>query len=125
MNGGRPALGAEPVLTGAGEGRVSATAVIPRDHPVFTGHFPGFPVFPAVYLIELVHRSARAAHPEVAAYRAIERCRLRSPVLPGDTVDIAVELTPSGVGLRCVGTVRTRRGTAAEIRLLCGEGTAP
>ncbi|MEE6311578.1 3-hydroxyacyl-ACP dehydratase FabZ family protein [Plantactinospora veratri] len=97
---------------------VSTAKVDPGD-PVFTGHFPGFPVLPGVYVVELVGQTVRAAlgeghRPELAA---MDRCRFLSPVAPGDELRIEAALSWSGPELRCSAKINTGRGPAAELRL--------
>jgi 3-hydroxyacyl-[acyl-carrier-protein] dehydratase len=87
--------------------------------PVFEGHFPGFPLLPGVYLVELVGQTVRAAlgegyRPELAA---MERCRFLNPVMPGDALRIETAFSWSGPELRCAATISTDRGRAADLRL--------
>ncbi|GIG91755.1 3-hydroxyacyl-ACP dehydratase FabZ family protein [Plantactinospora endophytica] len=97
---------------------VAIAKVDPGD-PVFAGHFPGFPLLPGVYLVELVGQTVRAALP--GSYRpeleALDRCRFLSPVAPGDELRIEVAFTRSGPELRVTATVNTERGRAAELKL--------
>ncbi|MBE1491991.1 3-hydroxyacyl-ACP dehydratase FabZ family protein [Plantactinospora soyae] len=106
-------------LVSAGPDQAVATATVDPADPVFAGHFPGFPLLPGVYLVELVGQTVRAAlhgsyRPELAA---LDRCRFLSPVAPGDELRIEVALTWSGPDLRCAATITTDRGRAADLRL--------
>jgi 3-hydroxyacyl-[acyl-carrier-protein] dehydratase len=89
--------------------RFSLTA----DAPFLAGHFPGRPIMPGVLIIEALAQTGALAvlsEPEnagrLALFAGIERARFRRPVVPGDTLDLEVELT-------------RRRGPLGE-----GEGTA-
>lgn len=113
------AVHAEVTVSDGGE--ITAVAHIPAGHPAFPGHFPGLPVFPAVGLIDLVHDCARRARPDLVRVGRIERCRLRGVVAPGDDVSVKLTMTRTGDGVRCAAKLRTSRGPAADIRLMCHE----
>lgn len=86
---------------------------------IFRGHYPGFPIFPGVCLIECVHRSALAAfgdHLGTARLNAVESARFPGPAYPGDVVTFALELR-DGDAWRVRATASTARGESARIRL--------
>jgi 3-hydroxyacyl-[acyl-carrier-protein] dehydratase len=98
---------------------VNQVWVDPAD-PVFTGHYPGDPVFPGVLVVECVHRAALADRPAGTgglALVAVESARFLDPVRPGDTLDVELRWTEDGDGWRCAAEVRTARGPAARVRL--------
>ncbi|MBV7245441.1 MULTISPECIES: 3-hydroxyacyl-ACP dehydratase FabZ family protein [Streptomyces] len=112
----------------ADDGSLSAATVCTADpdEAFFAGHYPGFPIFPGVCVIECVHRSALLVLPS-ARLAAIESARFRGPVLPGDELSVELALTAdSGTGgddaWRVAATVRTVRGTAATVRLRLTSG---
>lgn len=108
----------------AGIRAVETRRVDPAD-PVFSGHYPGFPVLPGVYLIEFADQTARRAHPDPSRVRlvAIERCRFLRPVFPGDnlTIDVSFTGTPPG---RAAARLHTSGGRAADIVLSYRVGEA-
>ena len=64
---------------------------VTNNEPVFTGHFPGNPVLPGVYMIEALAQLAGCVVMEpgessrrVPYLAAIERAKFRRPVVPGD-----------------------------------------
>ncbi len=68
--------------------------------PVFLGHFPGFPIFPGVLIIEALAQVGAVAILSLEEYRGkivlfagVDSFRFREPVQPGDTVRLEVELT--------------------------------
>ncbi|GGQ06513.1 3-hydroxyacyl-ACP dehydratase FabZ family protein [Streptosporangium pseudovulgare] len=87
---------------------------------VFPGHYPGFPIFPGVCVVECVHLGAQAA-PPVPGVRldlvAVQSTRFQSPVLPGDTVRSEADWAADGDGWIHRAKVRTTRGPAAQVRL--------
>jgi len=82
---------------------------IPADSPFFTGHFPGHPVLPGIAHPLLVARALAATAGGAVRIAEIPFLKLRSPVLPGDGLEI------SGTGPGDDGMVRfdLRRGAEA------------
>ncbi|MFH8370231.1 3-hydroxyacyl-ACP dehydratase FabZ family protein [Streptomyces sp. NPDC018031] len=118
-----PVDGVPRVIDPGGAGSPARTVVVidPAER-VFAGHYPGFPIFPGVCLIEYVQLSALETLPaEGGPWRlaAVESTRFVGPVFPGDTVTI--ELTwqrlPGGDAWRCKAEAATERGRAARLRL--------
>lgn len=72
------------------------------NEPFFLGHFPGHPIMPGVLIIEamaqvggvLAFKSAEVEN-QVVYFMGIDKARFRRPVLPGDTLEITVEVTKS------------------------------
>ena len=66
------------------------------NEPIFTGHFPGRPVFPGVLLIEGMAQTAGAiccrhimsetVRTKQVFFTTIDKCKFRKPVVPGDTI---------------------------------------
>jgi len=98
---------------------VRASVAVPLDDPVFAGHYPGFALLPGVYLVDVVHQVVRAARPAYPRLRlaAVDRCRFRSPVYPGDELEVTVALADGDAGPTCSATVHTQRGAALDLRL--------
>lgn len=67
--------------------------------PFFAGHFPGNPLMPGVLQIEALAQVGAVAVLHQPAYRGkiavfarIENVRFRKPVVPGDTLELEVQL---------------------------------
>lgn len=127
-----PVTGVVDVTTSATEsdGTWLATAQvkISSEEPVFAGHYPGFPLFPGVCLVECIHRAAGMTVPDGSALSlaVMDSVRLLGPVVPGDTVKISLTWR-RGEGSRwaCAADAETERGRAASVKLQYETGGAP
>jgi 3-hydroxyacyl-[acyl-carrier-protein] dehydratase len=107
----------------AAAGLLAAVTTITIDptEPVFAGHYPDFPIFPGVCVVECVQRSALAvaerrgmAEPRLLA---VESTRFLGAVYPGDLLTVRLELRDHEGAVRCRATASTARGDAASVRL--------
>ncbi|MFF2650684.1 hypothetical protein [Streptomyces sp. NPDC058045] len=102
------------------EGLTAAASVHILDgEPVFAGHYPGFPIFPGVCIVECVRRAAADAAPDVAPgpLTAVESARFATSVHAGDTLALTLDWRRTGAGWRCDATAATARGRAARVKL--------
>jgi beta-hydroxyacyl-ACP dehydratase FabZ len=80
--------------------RVVAERDVKDDEPWFEGHFPGYPVFPGVLIVEAMAQAAgvlafwtEGSKGEAAAYfTSIDKVRFRKPVVPGETLRLELDL---------------------------------
>jgi 3-hydroxyacyl-[acyl-carrier-protein] dehydratase len=63
------------------------------DAPVFAGHFPGNPILPGVFQLELTRLMAEAVLKSPLAVREITKAKFRLPISPGETVRVELKLT--------------------------------
>ncbi len=70
------------------------------NEPVFQGHFPGFPLFPGVYILEAMAQVGgilmiRSLNLEIGKYAVvfagIDGARFKRPVFPGDQLVMELE----------------------------------
>lgn len=102
------------------EGFSSVVAVtIEPSEPVFAGHYPDFPIFPGVCVVECVHRGAVATVPQGGRVElaALESVRFTGAVHPGDDIEIAMRWRRSDGFWTCTGQVRGPRSAVAQVRL--------
>ncbi len=80
---------------------VSLTALknVTINEPIFTGHFPGRPIFPGVLILEALAQATgilgfktatERAENELYLFAAIDEARFKKPVVPGDTMILEV-----------------------------------
>jgi 3-hydroxyacyl-[acyl-carrier-protein] dehydratase len=97
----------------------SLTAIknISINEPFFEGHFPHFPVFPGVLMVECIAQAsailaslmidATASKKNVYLFAGIDKARFKRPVDPGDQLVIYVEFVKHVKKLwRCTGTIK-------------------
>jgi UDP-3-O-[3-hydroxymyristoyl] N-acetylglucosamine deacetylase/3-hydroxyacyl-[acyl-carrier-protein] dehydratase len=80
--------------------RVVAIKNVTFNEPFFQGHFPGHPIMPGVLIIEAMAQAGgvlllnTVPDPEnkVVYFTAIDKVRLRKPVLPGDQIRFELEM---------------------------------
>ena len=87
--------------------KIHARKLLSPDLPVFAGHYPQFPVFPGVLLLEaamqagavLISKVAVLEPGKVPVATRINNVKFRRMVRPGETLDIEVELKDRVVGV--------------------------
>jgi 3-hydroxyacyl-[acyl-carrier-protein] dehydratase len=109
------------VRTGSG---VTARMTVRPDGPYQAGHYPGFPIFPGVFVVEAA-RAAVAAFvrtssdgAQAAVLRSVESVRFAKPLRPGDVLVVDAACRRDGDTVRA--KVRCADGddeTTAKITL--------
>lgn len=80
----------------------SLTAIknVSINEPIFTGHFPGMPIFPGVLILEALAQAtgilgfktvSERAENELYLFAAIDEARFKKPVVPGDQMILEVK----------------------------------
>lgn len=124
-----------PVLVELGSaGRATSTFTLDAAEPLLAGHYPGFPIFPGVCLVECAHLTALGAVTAGSAtpveLAAIESARFLGPVFPGDTVHTQTVAEAVQDGWRCRAELAAEapgggpRRQVAVVRLRYGAGPA-
>lgn len=98
---------------------------VTMNEPFFNGHFPGHPVMPGVLILEaLAQASAILAYKtenmdptqKVSYLMGVDGARFRKPVVPGDRLQLTVEV------IRHKGAIWKTKGTATVDGVKVSEG---
>ncbi len=111
---------------------VSLTAIknVTVNEPHFTGHFPHRPVFPGVLLLEAMAQATgllafASLGPDLGKgkvfyFVAIDDCRFRAPVVPGDQVHFTVRYLSDKRGIwKFAGIGEVDGKLVVEAELMC------
>jgi len=93
-------------VTEVSDNAIRAHRTFRPDEDFFRGHFPDRPIVPGVLLIEAMAQAfaylimrAPDRNLEGVYLTGVDRARFRAPVLPGDRVEITVEIQGERLGL--------------------------
>jgi 3-hydroxyacyl-[acyl-carrier-protein] dehydratase len=75
---------------------IEATKRIVANDQYLGGHYPGFPIYPGVFVLESVRQAVEAARGEGVRLVEVDELRLVHPLLPGDTLCVSATCDPSG-----------------------------
>ena len=100
-------------------GRWQATAEFrfPPDHPVFAGHFPGRPIVPGVFMVEMARNIAERAYGEPLRMHSIDNARFTAAAPPDTALTIHLEITREGDRFDCRATSTIEGQAAMKLRL--------
>lgn len=98
----------------------------------FKGHFPGYPVTPGVLMLEMLAQAAAACmlmKPEfkgkIGLFGGIDKAKFRRQVVPGDVLDLEVELIkqrgPVGT-FKGIATVGGEKAASGELTFVIADG---
>lgn len=103
------------------------------NEPFFPGHFPEYPVFPGVLIMEALAQAAailtfasasdeetKQAADDLYLFAGIDNARFKRPVMPGDRLELFAEITASKRGIYKYKAVAKVDGqVVAEADLMC------
>ena len=110
--------------------RVVALKNVTINEPFFAGHFPHHPVMPGVLIIEALAQAAailtfkthdhKADDSSVYYFVGIDKARFKKPVMPGDTLELVVDIKRFTRGIWWFSThARVLDQVVAEAELMC------
>ena len=76
--------------------------------PVFAGHFPGHPILPGVFQLEMARVAAESILNGAMRVREITKAKFRRPILPAETIRLELKLTENA------GTTQARAAFSVE-----------
>jgi 3-hydroxyacyl-[acyl-carrier-protein] dehydratase len=120
-----PFLMVDRIIAGVPGQHATSVYTVAPDNPVFSGHFPGFPVFPGVLVIENMAQTACWVCASVPGDPSslyvlvrISQCTFQSMVRPGDELRTHARLTrliEQFAQFECEVTVRGESVARAEM----------
>ena len=110
---------------------VTAKKYLKPDEYWFKGHFPGQPVQPGVLMIEMLAQAGAVcmlSKPEfkgrIGLFGGIDKAKFRRQVLPGDVLDLEVEMIrqrgPVGTG-KAIASVGGEKAVSCEITFVVAD----
>jgi 3-hydroxyacyl-[acyl-carrier-protein] dehydratase len=97
-----------------GERTVRSVCIVPKQSTIFEGHFPGYPLMPGVLQIECMAQTCGWLVTAINRFTAmpfligVKEAKFRSPVLPGDELEVEGKIVHEGSGFT-VGECKGRR----------------
>src|SRR5689334_14856597 len=82
------------------DGSVTFEFRFPANDPVFTGHFPGRPILPGVFQLEMARAVAELAHGRPLTVREITKAKFQRPIIPEELVRVDLKLSEKDGSLR-------------------------
>lgn len=88
-------------MTTARGARWAIRETVGASHAAIPGHFPGYPVVPAVVLLDRVSRAVAHSHPDAVITR-IEHVKFLEVLRPGEAFDIVLSADDDVFSFQCV-----------------------
>lgn len=82
--------------------------------PVFAGHFPGHPILPGVFQLEMARVAAEAVAGSAMVVREIVKAKFRRPIRPEETIRVDVKLVAQSDGSQARVTLSVENQPAGE-----------
>lgn len=83
--------------------KITGFKSVSGNEPFFQGHFPGHPIMPGVLIVEAMAQAACVLFLEkpenknkLAFFMGIDKVKFRKPVVPGDQLQLRVEIIRPG-----------------------------
>lgn len=88
----------------------------------FGGHFPGYPILPAMLQVLLGQLLAETLLGKRLQLVTLDRAKFMQQLRPGDTITVSLTLTEQNDQLRCSTELRSAETVAARFVLLLKDG---
>lgn len=90
----------------------------------FSGHFPDYPILPAVLQTLLAQRLAEQVAGQPLQFLALERAKFTQQIGPGDQIEVSIGCREQEAQLRCACELRVDDKRAASFTLLLEKGVS-
>lgn len=88
----------------------------------FAGHFPDYPILPAVLQILMTQSVAEQVIGRPLRFLALERAKFTRQLRPGDRIDVSVDCREKQGQVHCVCGLRVAEKPAAAFTLVLAQG---
>jgi len=88
------------------------------EDPTFAGHFPGRPILPGVFQLELTRVAAELVLHCSLSVREIRKAKFQRPILPEETVRLELKVTTNGSAIQARADFSVNGQPAGETVLL-------
>jgi 3-hydroxyacyl-[acyl-carrier-protein] dehydratase len=100
------------------DGGVGFEFRFPANDPVFAGHFPGRPILPGVFQLEMARVAAELALGFRLAVREISKAKFQRPILPEELVRVDLKLSEKDGSIHARAGFSVGAQPAGETQLL-------
>lgn len=107
------------------EKKITGFKSVSGNEPFFQGHFPGRPIMPGVLIVEAMAQSACVlflSKPDLkdklAFFMGIDKVKFRKPVVPGDQLELRVEVLRGGRVGKCRGEAYVNNEIVTEAEFM-------
>ena len=102
------------------DGRAVFEFRFPADDPVFAGHFPGNPILPGVFQLELTRMAAESVLKCPLTLREVSKAKFRLPISPAENIRVELKLTEKDGAVQARASFSVGVQPAGETILLLG-----
>lgn len=88
--------------------------------PFFAGHFPGQPILPGIFQIEIARTAAEWSLGQLLVVRTVGKAKFTRPVRPGETLRLTLKLSADGPDHLAQGKFSVGDQSAGEVQLRLG-----
>jgi len=105
------------------EGAGAQSFCFDEDFIGFAGHFPDYPILPAVLQILMVQLLAEQVVGLPLQFLSLKRAKFTHQLRPGDRIDVSLSCLEKEGHLHCAGELRVADQRAAGFTLMLGKGS--
>ena len=90
----------------------------------FAGHFPGYPILPAILQTLLAQIVAEQVLGCSLQFQALKRAKFSRQLRPGETIDVSLSCLEKEGQMRCAAKLQVEDEIAATFTMIFDKGTA-